>query len=293
MATPMNISNVSMGGTCDERCSYSYNYDISTTCIASNYNTYISLSYDRGPTSPVIFNNVKYNVSNIEIYSPSIHDFNNKLADAEIIIVHTSAESGALFLVCIPCSTSGNGTNDLVNTIFADIISKPLSHGEAPMTVSIPNYNLNNIIPKKPFYYYISQTGNMNVVVYDIPNGITVNANTLNNLKSLISQATMQIKPSIDNYLFYNKIGPTKLNKGNGSTNNDGLIYIDCSPTGNSYDTTSVDFKKPSTFPNNDISNYFTTENIIIFLCFLFFLLVLIYMNQFFVMIGKTGTKKS
>jgi len=287
MTTPMNISKVSMGGTCDERCSYSYKYDTSTTCVATNFDTYISLSYDPGLTSPVIFNNTKYSVSNIEIYSPSIHDFNNQLADSEIVIVHTAVDTGALLLVCIPCTTSGNGSNDLVNNIFKDLINKPLSKGQPPMALTLPNYNLNRIVPKKPFFYYISQTGNMNVIVYDIQSGITVDTKTLSNLKSLLSQAVMPIKPSINNYLFMNETGPTTLGQGG----NNGEIYIDCSPTGNSYDTTDVEFQKQSPSSTYDISQYLTAENIIIFFCFLFFILILIYMNKFFNIIGSQGDK--
>lgn len=291
MTTPMNISKVSMGGTCDERCSYSYKYDTSTTCVATNYNSYISLSYDLGLTSPVIFNNIKYKVSNIEIYSPSIHDFNNKFADAEIVIVHTAVDSGSLLLVCIPCSSSGNGSNDLVNNIFKGLITKPLTRGQPPMTLTLPNYNLNTIIPKKPFFYYISQTGNINVIVYDIGSGITVDTKLLSGLKSLVNKAVMPLKPSINNYLFLNVTGPTTLSQG-GSKGNNGEIYIDCSPTGNSYDTTDVTFEKNTPLSTYDISKYATAENITIFFCFLFFILILIYINKFFNVIGSQNDKK-
>ena len=106
------------------------------------------------------------------------------------------------------------------------------------MTLTLPNYNLNTIIPKKPFFYYISQTGNINVIVYDIGSGITVDTKILSGLKSLVTKAVMPLKPSINNYLFLNVTGPTTLSQG--SKGNNGEIYIDCSPTGNSYDTTDV-----------------------------------------------------
>ena len=44
--TPVNISKSSMSGKCDEKCAYSFKYNISPSCKANNYSSYISLTYD-------------------------------------------------------------------------------------------------------------------------------------------------------------------------------------------------------------------------------------------------------
>lgn len=276
MSTPMNISKVSMGGTCDERCSYSYQYNISTTCVATNYGSFIMLSYENGNTTPVLFNNIKYSVGNIEIYSPSIHTFNNNLADAEIIIVHTSIDTGAMLLVCIPIM-SGTNSNPIITEVLNGVVTKPLKQGEPAMSINIPSYNLNSIIPSKPFFYYISQTAKANVIVYSIGDAITVGSTILTNLKTLVTQAQNPLQPSANNYLFYNNGGP-KLMNTNG--NMDGQIYIDCSPTGNSEETMDVDYNKTNPTETFDFSPYLTDENKTMAMYVLGFVVALFLINK-------------
>lgn len=278
---PMNISKVSMGSTCDERCSYSYQYNVSTTCVAHNYGPFIMMSYENGNTSPVLFNNEKYNITTIEVYSPSIHTFNNSLADAEIIIIHNSPETGKMLLVCIPIM-SGNNANSIVTQSLREIVNKPLKTGDPSMSINIQDYNLNNVIPKKPFFYYISQTGKANVIVYSIGDAITLDANIITGLKTLIQATSNPLQPSEDNYLFYNHVGPKNM-KGPGG--GDGEIYIDCSPTGNSEETTDVDYKKTNSVETFDFSPYLTSDNIYIALYVLAFVLALYLINRFIVML--------
>ena len=61
---PMNISPQNISGTCSYKCAYSYNYQKSNV-TATNYGSTILLSYEVGTTPPVTFNNIKYNVREI------------------------------------------------------------------------------------------------------------------------------------------------------------------------------------------------------------------------------------
>ena len=271
-----------MGGSCDERCAYSYQYDISTTCTATNVGQSIILGYDAGSTTPVLFNNIKYSITHLEIYSPSLHSYNNTLADAEIVITHTSQDTGSPLLVCIPI-TAGNDTNETVSTILADIVAKPLHSGDPSMAISLPNYNLNDIVPSKPFFYYISQTKNTNVIVYSIGDSIKVNSDTLEALKTLVSPATSgTLQPSEESYLFFNHTGPKKTSGGGGMS--DGQIYIDCSPTGNSQVSKDVEFKKtPSTKPyafDLGLDSLMTPENIYMSIFVVIFVIMLYAINH-------------
>lgn len=283
----MNISKVSMGGTCDERCSYQYQYDVSTTCTATNYKTYISLSYDSGLTSPVVFNNVKYNVTNLELYSPSLHEFNGKYAEAELIIVHTSLDSSNMLLVCIPCVTQGNNSNELITSLLKQICDKPLTIKQPTMQLSVSSlYNLNSIIPNQPFFYYISQTNSMSVIVYDIKDGITTNSEMITKLKQLIkAPSESPIKESRNQYLFYNHKGPSML--GGYQKGKDDQIFIDCSPTGHSDETTDITVNKTT---ENDF--YLSGDTFVLFFCFLAFIIILLFFDKFFQIIG-TGNSKS
>jgi hypothetical protein len=168
--------------------------------------------------------------------------------------------------------------------IITDIINgstqlKPNS-GEA-VSVKLNDYNLNSIVPTSPFYYYEDDNGN-NIVVYGLQDAISISSVTTNTLKTLIT-ATTDIKyPAVD-YYYLNKNGPTV-----GGGNGDGQIYIDCQPTGNSEDTTAVEYSKPAIV--NNLGNFFNSQ-IAVFLvaAFIFVVLIILIHKLFVYLSGDTA----
>jgi len=265
----MNISKQQMSGKCDEKCSYSFQYSTTANTNAKNFGSFISLTYDKATTPPVLFNSLKYDVASIELYSPSMHTFTNGPADGEIIILHTSSQSGAPLLVCIPIMSSGvaagNGSVILEKIVDA-IVAKPLLQYQDAMSVPVNNFSLNSIVPKAPFFFYESAKDKANIVVYDVGNAIYCTTSKVNNLRALFSiPVTNPLQPGDD--LYYNSSGP-KL-----SSIMDDSIYIDCSPTGSSTETVDVTFKNPD---SNDLINAYTAPIFVLFCATIGFVILLI-----------------
>jgi carbonic anhydrase len=260
----MNISSSSITNYCDEKCAYSFKYTNSATCKASNLSFFIQLTYDKGSSPPVVFNNTTYEVSNIQIYSPSVHTYNNNNADGEIIIMHNSNDYSYALGVCIPISINGNSTNQTITNIVSSVVSKPLNTGE-DMIIPLSEYNLNTIIPKSPYFYYVSdQTLNANFVAFSLNDAISLQQDLITGLRSIITQQTNNANLS-STTLYYHENKPSSLN-GNG----DDQIYIDCKPTGNSEETSDVTFNKNTSI--NDTSNILSSP----LLVYILYIIVLV-----------------
>ena len=218
----LNISQDNVSGECNLKCSYSFQYS-NSSCVASNTGESIVLSYDESNVPPVTYNGNKYKVSSIKITTGSILLYNGKNVKASLIISHAPIVGGGPFSVMIPI-VSGTGSlpsSNILTTIITETANLAPKSGNKT-SISLANYNLNNIIPKKPFYSF--NTDRENIIAYGIENAITIDADTLTKL-STITKGVADIIPAT-NSLFYNPKGPNS--SGSSSGNDD--IYIDCQP---------------------------------------------------------------
>ena len=262
----MNISRQNIAGKCNLKCNYTFKYPVSN-CTATNHVDRINISYDKSSTPPVTFNNIKYDVASISLYSPSKHLFNNVLADGEIIINHTSPSGAPALNVCIPITTSGKGSTGslLIQDIISETSNGAANPGEST-TIKLDNFTLDSIVPVHPFFNYTFKKENY--IVYGIMEALTINAASMEILKKII-------KPShpfpSGSTLFINIAGP---NRGKGADE----IYIDCQPTGSSEETTVVttDTKSETTF---DISEITSNPVFLFFLSGLIFIVVILMLN--------------
>lgn len=228
--SPINISPQSITGKCDLKCAYNFDYP-TTNLIATNNGTTITIKFDNQNSTPVTFNNTKYIVLEMIITSPSLHLFNGSQTPAELIIMHSPQTGGAYLSVCIPIVQSSN-TTDATNLVTEIIqLVSPNSVGE-PITLNISNFTLNDIVPKKPFYNFNSNTLGGNCIVYGNTFAIPLSQTTLTTLSSMLKPGNLN--DTGDGNLFFNSTGPNQSSSGS-----DG-IYISCSPTGNSEDTTDT-----------------------------------------------------
>jgi len=249
--SPINISPKSITGKCDLKCAYNFDYQ-TTTLVATNSGVVLSLNCDNQTSTPVTFNNNKYTVEGIFIISPSLHLFNGSKAAAELIIMHAPQTGGAKLSVCIPIVQSGNSTDatNLVTEIIDLVSSGAPSVGETT-TLNISNFTLNNIVPKKPFYNFTSRFLGGDCIVYGIMFAIPLSQSTLTTLSSIIQP--YDINDIGDGNLFFNSTGPNQSSSGG-----DG-IYISCSPTGNSVETTDTTTNNTNTSSSGysfDIKKY-------------------------------------
>ena len=226
---PKNISLNFIGDNyCDLKCAYSFSYGDSTT-TGTNHNDYIQLSYDRGSSDPVVYNQANYYVDQIRLYTPSLHAYNGKKTDAEMIIVHLCAGQKPL-LVCVPIKVSNNITqaSELLTQIVDTMSANAPVDGESSQ-IYLTGFNLTKFVPKKPYFSYSGTlpyqdcTGNVDYIVFSVNDAaINITSDSLTKMKTFILGNIYDVKKGGE--LFYNENGP-------GSANGN-EIYIDCKPTG-------------------------------------------------------------
>lgn len=230
----INISSYNVYGNCDLKCSYNFKYN-NTNLVAKNNGVFISYSHDTEKVNPVIYNNQNYNVSKINIYSPSLHKFNDTFVNAEIIIEHTPQLGGELLYVCIPTRSSSESSD--ASYIISEIIQGVANNAPAlneSTNLNLSNFNLNTIVPKKPFYSYSGIEGLVGqVIVFGNNNAIPISQNILNVLSKIIKPYPITIRGG---EVFFNPKGPNM-------KQNDG-IYISCQPTGSSEEEKDITYKK-------------------------------------------------
>jgi len=276
----MNISKNVMSGKCDEKCSYSFNYRTSSNCNATNYGSYINFTYDKSTSPSIKFNNLDYDVDKIEIYSPSVHLFTNNNVDGEIIITHSSLSSGSPLLVCIPISSSSpvSDASKLLTSLVSAVVSTPLYVNNPQISIKVDNYNLNSIVPKKPYFFYTSANNDINVIVYGIDYSINLDKELITNLRTLITPPENTAVPNSDT-LYYNKKGPSS------STNGDDQIYIDCKPTGNSDDTVDITNTKKKTPISYDLESLKSNKLLMYIIYSVVFVIIIMLIHKLLVYI--------
>lgn len=234
---PIDINPSRVTGNCDYKCSYSFFYN-NSSCITTNRGDYLSLSYDKSSSPPVLYNSIGYDVQEIRIYIPSLHAYSGQKASGEMIIIHRSNVSANPLLVCIPIKSNNTSTVSalLFQTLINTVGDSAPSEGNST-TVNIPRFNLNLLVPKKPFYSYTAtepfqpcSSGNVDYVVFDsLTASIDMMPQSLKKLQSIIRNNPYNIKSGPS--LFFNEKGPSS----GGAAGND--IYIDCKPVSESEDT--------------------------------------------------------
>jgi len=259
----INISNQNIYGKCDLKCAYNFKYQESNL-TATNNDVMISLKYDSSSVPPVTYNNENYVVSGISIVSPSLHLFDGSKASGEIFIEHNPEKGGHNLIVCIPIIQSGDATTatNLITQVINGVSSNAPRNGETTNLV-IQNFNLQNIVPLKPFYNYNYQTNDY--IVFGSNYGIGLTGNTITTLQKIIKPFPL---PLPGGNLFYNSKGPNTTGREVG----DG-IYISCKPTDVTEEKMNIIMDTNTT--SYDLSTIFKSEFfqvalMVLISCFLF-----------------------
>jgi len=239
----IDISPQNVSGKCDLKCAYNFKYSESNS-TARNNGVMIGLSYDNSSVPPVLYNNQKYNVTNILITCPSLHTFNGSQASAEIVIEHSPVTGGGQLFVAIPFSSSSESStaSNLVTEIIQSVATNAPSQGNST-NLSLSDFTLQNVVPNKPFFSYTDSDKN-DWIVFGMLSAIPLSSNTLTTLGQIIKPFPL---PMTGNSLFFNSSGP------NSSGNVGDGIYISCKPTGSSDEETAVEYSKNT--PSYDLSN--------------------------------------
>ena len=283
---PIDINKSNLVGKCDYKCEYSFHYNDSS-CVATNRGDYISVAYDSSSSPPVTYNSSAYDVKEIRIYSPSLHSYMGQKTDGEIIVVHSSSSGAHPLLVCVPIKVSNTATTgSLYLSNIVNTVAQNAPADTEQTTVNISRFNLNEFVPRKPFFSYTAtepyqpcSTNKHEYIVFPLSNGsIGITENTLNKFKSVIDVNAYDVKTG--NSLFYNEKGPTS------SSDRDGQIYIDCQPVGQSEEETII---ITDTGSSSNIGNIMNNKFFQMFLGSLIFV-VIVYLVKF--LLDTYGDKK-
>jgi len=288
-----NISQDNVSGECNLKCAYSFQYS-NSSCVAYNTGESIMLSYDETNVPPVTYNGNKYKVSSIKITTGSILLYNGKNVKASLIISHTPIVGGGPFSVIIPI-VSGKGSLPSSNilTIIITETAKLAPKSGSKTSISLDNYNLNNIVPKKPFYSF--NTDGKDIIAYGLEYAITIDADTLTKL-STITKGVASIISASSTSLFYNPKGPNS--SGSSSGNDD--IYIDCQPVNVSEETIQMSTENKLSMDYQIKSEYNARATLLkIFynpwfqlLLLIFVIVIFYYFIQFVLKLGESKVVK-
>jgi len=267
----INISSQNISGDCKLKCAYSFDYQ-NSSLIATNNGFSINLSYDKANLPPVTYNTNKYEVDSIMICCPSIHMFNEALADAEIIIKHRPVVAGQPLSVAIPIITSSdlNSASTLLTQIINSVATNAPAKGEKT-NMNISNFNLNAFVPaKKPLYSYTQDATNW--IIFGKENAISLKSDTITTLKKIIKPFS-NIQAPAGPEIFSNVSGAIK-----GLSGNNDQIYIDCQPVTTSKEKIDyVALKSPISFTFDDPTAGLFLQILLSFVFFLVFLFAIYY----------------
>ena len=184
---PINISSQNVAGECKLKCDYSFNYSSVSNPTATNFGTYIQITYNDNPS--VTYNNIQYKVSSINIYSPSLHYYNGGYVTGEICITHAPLYGGNSLMVYIPISVYGITVSGsiIINNIIKAVSTMAPSAGQNT-NKGTGTFTLNDVVPKKSFYTYTS--GSRDVIVYGFSDAIGITNDSLSTLQKIIKQVT-------------------------------------------------------------------------------------------------------
>jgi carbonic anhydrase len=268
---PIDISISKITNNCSLKCSYRFKYNDSS-CNATNRGEYISISYDKSSSPPVIYNAIGYDVQELRLYTPSLHSYNETKTDGELIVVHTSNTGSKPLLVCVPIK--GNNTSSDSALFFKTLIDTVASNAPAEgdyTAVNVTNFNLEILVPKKPFYSYSATepynpcTENVDYIVFSpVEASLDIMPESLKTLQSIIKGNPYSIKTGAK--LFYNEKGPSM-------GNSNGQIYIDCQPVGSSDDT--VEILTDTGIGNYELGNWLKNPFVKLFIASVIFIILL------------------
>ena len=236
---------------CKENCNFNFKYNSNSTCKLINKGDYLEIKTDG--KNKVTYNSQGLSIDSVRLYIPSLHTFDGKHTEAELILKHGGGTKN--FMVCLPIKTNEGG-GDSVNFFKQFAPHIPLEKN-SPTTVNVKNWSLNDVMPapKTPFYHYIGDSPyppcNMQatMIVFDNKHASVINASDLELIKKTIKPAAKTSKKEgfvggfKEGFVAYNSNGANDTDNSSSSQAMECTEYYDTDPTSTSSDDTT---KKPS-----------------------------------------------
>ena len=276
MINAINIDTSSPNITsCTLKCDLGFDYgDISDLKI-TNMGDYLLL-ISTAANKPVTYNLSTYNVSEIRIYRQSVNKFNGQFSDGEIVIIHTSNEGKSDLYISVPIKkgNSSDVTTSVLSTILEQAKNGANTINEAVLMQEQDFvYNLNDFVPRKPFY--MAEVNNVNYIIFPPSSNtyVYINISDFETLSTITTQKTYSI--TTNPQISYNAKGPSLAKTDE--------IYIDCQPVGESDNKKTIvtDNGKPALSAAFNLKTFFSNVFIQLILGSLVFVLFIIIVNKF------------
>ena len=231
-SAPLNlIKDINLLQKCSVVCEYKANYP---ACRGSalNKGDHISIKLDQCAVD-VTYNREKFALFEIRVYQPSLHAWEDKKASGEIIIIHKKKTidktKPEMLLVCIPIQVGNIDSNGWLD--FIPIIPNYNVGDNREVSINIPQWTLNSIVPKGNYYNYQGTSpfapcsDRVEMVVYSLDQAVICSQRYLNHLKASLPQE-FQVQPrtytsSRLHKLYYHQ-------EGSLGENGEGEVYLDC-----------------------------------------------------------------
>tara|TARA_A100001015_G_C15032708_1_gene734234 strand:- start:2169 stop:3194 length:1026 start_codon:yes stop_codon:yes gene_type:complete len=271
-SAPIEIKDTD--NTCESRCNFRPKYSASgITC--TNMSEYLEIKLNL-INNEIEFNNEKYRVLEMRLYSKPLHKYHTVNPIGEILIIHEPLiknMDNTLLVVSIPVIQSNS--NSITAILFEQVLKESQLYinrnllssisttgselRTPPLNMNSTSFDLSILISQTPYYYYKGifgfqlKLGNCNkesnIIVFDTPNS---SINIFSDSEIILNK--LLINPNINEYkiqniteLFYNKKGP------NFEVEDD--IYINCQPVNSSTDKLYIPLDDSKTLNPTDIIN--------------------------------------
>ena len=245
--SPINITS-DITNQCSGLCSLSFYFSDSVCSVIKDGAGAIKATYvEESGKLGTKYNGDTYKVDKIVIYNKSLHRYNGRRTDAEMLIhLSDSSNSSKKLIISIPIeSQSSSGAEIQPNGAIVSAIIKTIPSSTQGIKTATQSdllavkfnstnntYNLNYLIPsQQPFYTYVGnplyeRSGDITrYVVFPRGSAIYVSANTIEHLNKITTPFELPISGVPKN-------GSATYNPDGANASETGDVYIECSPAG-------------------------------------------------------------
>ena len=274
----MNINN-NVSGKCSLKCNYSFNYSL-MNLTGQNKKSYLLFkpnniqNYDQ-----VIYNNNKYNVTEIRIYNKSLHKFGGKQIFSELQVIHKTL-NGKTLNVHIPVKIANGNNITILDQLISFVSDNSPSCNGNGCQLNLSTFTLNDLVPRKKYLVY-SLSDNEEVIVFKQSDGIYISKDGNDKLKLLIEEHKYE---DINKDNDINIIASEQSAQIMGEDNDNNILY-DCFTV--DYDEeekylTSPKEKETTTLYSTNKNVEVIIKIIIFIFCFVIFIYLLISLAKFY-----------
>ena len=228
VATESPIKIISTKETCSDLCEFKYDYGLSDLSVMNNGDA-LRLYYN-SQNEKLTFNDENLTVQQVFLYPKPLNTYQGNQPDAELhIYMSGSIKSNVIHIIPLKATSSKSKSVSFFNLLLNNVSDVEGERNNVP----ISNFNLNDLTPSAPYYYYYGtdpspkSTNNTkyHILISDFVNSgfEYIGSEELKKIRSLLRLPEFDVNNIKSKDLFYNKVG-TLMNDSDGSDD----IYIDC-----------------------------------------------------------------